>query len=417
MLLVALLGVAVIVGCGSARGGGAARAAQSYPTCLGHSPSCPVTARDRARYLNIAGAGAEPELPYVVGSTFWVAAGTRRFQLVGYKPVGATPRPFCSVVLPSPDGRYLMYGVSRYEWPALEVLDLFTGARFLFRDRACDPAWGSRDQIAYVHYLSVTPGSGGYGPVWVQHGLSGIPRAWTRAGTWYNLIWAGNQLLAQSYDGFSGQCSLAIVDGPSRQRAVESRSSGVNAPCSTVVAVNPEGTEALLDTQRQGLYDGSQGSEDFAALLRLSDDTVLSTALIDTNEQGDLNALGPDGDWRGNEVITTEGISSGGSTHPPALLVTLTVAGAQVRLRSVKPFIDHGRSPMGQNLAFAKQARFLGSRGERVAVWFGGLGHLQYLACNTTTEQCAASRNYRDPSAGSSAGFVTNPSRPLSPTS
>lgn len=361
----------------------------------------------RSRYLNIVAVGGEPALPYLLGSTFRLGAGARPYRVVGYNPNGV-----CGALLPSPSGRFLMYGVSRHGWPALEVLDLFTGARFLFHAHACDPAWGVEDQIAYVHYVSFSVDSGGYGRIVVQHGLGGTPRAWTRDAAWTGPIWAGEALLASNDSVGGSQCPLEIIYGAGRQRGVDRHTRKFEGPCSTVVALNPQGTEALLDTQRLGPGGGGQGSEDLATLLRVSDGTVLSTVRIGMNEQGAVVALAPDGDWSGDEVITTGGIFSGGSSHPPAALVTLTIIANHVQLHSAKQFLEQDSPPMGQNLAFASQARFLDASGDRIAVWFGGLGHLQYVACDTVTERCAASRNYGDPWAGTAGVFVSNPSRP-----
>ena len=371
---------------------------------------CPVPASRRSRYLNLVAGRAEPPLPYVVDSTFRLKAGLRPYRLVGYTPTGV-----CPALVRSPGGRYLIYGISRDGWPALEGLDLLTGRRFLFHIRACDPAWGRNGQIAYVHYVSFDSNSGVYTDrIMVQQGLRGTPSAWTGDAAWVNLIWAGEHLLADDDialpAGFD-QGPLVILDGPGQQRSLDGHP-GERGPFSTVVALNPDGTEALLNTQRPGPYGGGAGSQDLATLIRIRDDTVLSTVEISRNETGEVIALAPDGTWMANKIIATGGVFAGGTAHPPAVLVMLTVTGNRVQLRAVKPFLENGSPPMGQNLAFASQPTPLDASGSRVAVWFGELGHLQYLACNTVTGRCNASRNYGDPWQGTTTAFASNASRP-----
>ncbi len=95
---------------------------------------CPVPARDLSRYLNIVAGGAEPALPYVLGSTFRLAADARPYRLIGYDSHRA-----CDSLLRSPNGRCVIYGTSQTGWPALDLLDRSTGTRVVFRAQACDP--------------------------------------------------------------------------------------------------------------------------------------------------------------------------------------------------------------------------------------------------------------------------------------
>jgi hypothetical protein len=363
--------------------------------------------RERSRYLNIAATGAEPALPYVVGDTFRLRAGARRYQLVGYDSGGA-----CDSLLRSPGGRYLIYGTSRDGWPALELLDLMTGARSTFRTHACDPAWGEGDRIAYVHDVRFNSATGEYtARITVQQGLDGTPSAWTAGGAWTNLIWAGAHLLAGRNVGFYPG-PLVILAGPRRQRIVD-RGPGKLGPFLRVVALNPKGNEALLDAQRLGPRGGGPGSLDLAMLLRISDGKLLSTARVNRDEarDGELAALAADGSWQRSQIITTDGYFVGGSAHPPAALVTLTVAGDRVRLRSVKPLIDHGYPLDGQDLDQVSQARFLDAGGQHIAVWFDGAGQVEYLECDTVSKRCTSSATYGGPNAPG-ATFVSNPSRP-----
>ena len=361
--------------------------------------------------LNIVPGNTEPALPYVMGDTLRLAPGTRSYRLVGYSSTG-----ICRSLLRSANGRYVMYGVSQGGWPALDVLDLSSGARFTFRTHACDPAWGSDGQIAYVHYVSYKLDSINFSArVLVQHGLGGAPRAWTGDGPWADPIWAGGDLLSSNGAVLTAlnPGPLVILYGPGRQRIVERRPGEYRGPYSTVVAVNPSGTEALLDTERLGPGGGGQGAEDLATLLRVRDDKVLSTVRV---AQGG-GALAADGSWSGSEIITTDGVFDGGSSHPPATLVTLTATGNRVQLRSIKPFVGQGLEPFkeSQDLAEPSQARFLDASGRHVAVWFNSIGFLRYLDCDTITGQCAASPNYiryAGPSPGAGAGFASNPSRP-----
>ncbi len=372
---------------------------------------CAGVARDRSDALDIVGRGAGPALPFVVGSTAYLAAGARSYRLVGYDA-----RDACASVARSPNGRDLIYGTSRHGWPALELLDLVTGARSLFRAHACDPAWGDENRLAYVHYVADDADLGSdSGRILVQHGIDAPPSPWTAIGGWTNLIWAADGLLAN--DDRPGPAAvspgpLEIIRGPGQQLSVDGHS-GRRGPFEIVVAVNPPGTEAVLDTEQLGPGGAGPGAEDRAALLQISNDTVLSTLRLNGDEArvSDLAALAPDGSWSQGEVITTDGVFLGGSTHPPATLVTLSVDHDRVRLMSVRPFLIHGRLPLAQDLDNVSQARFLDRDGVHVAVFFTAIGQLEYLACDMVTDRCLASANYAAEHA-TQATFLTGPSRP-----
>jgi len=352
-------------------------AAQPVRRVCVNGGGCRVPVRDRSRYLDIAAIGAGPVLPYVLAAatstaatqsydvTFRFNAGGRAYELVGYNSRGA-----CDSLLRSPNGRYLIYGIARNGWPALELLDLRTGARTLFHAHACHPAWGHDNQIAYVHYLVNYSATGGYkGRIVVQQGLGRASSVWTGRGAWTELIWTGTDLLANDDvarpDGVNPG-PLVIVYSPGEQHAVDAQP-GHQGSFSTVVALNPQGTEALLDTERLGPGGGGPGAEDFATLVRISDAAVLSTARMNRDEAhtSDLAALAPDGSWQGNEVIATDGVFLGGSSHPPASLATLTVNGNRIRVRSIKQFIEHGQLPTGTGPRPGEPSTF--SRHQRAA--------------------------------------------------
>lgn len=371
---------------------------------------CPVPRRDLPRYLNIVGSGAEPALAYVLGDTLRLAPGAPGIQLVGYDSHG-----MCDSLLRSPDGRFVLYGTSRDGWPALELLDVATGERSLFREHACDPAWGDDERIAYLRYSEFSATTSAYsGQVVVQHGIAGVSSTWTRAGAWANPIWAGADLLISSNAASVTPGPLMVFYGPGDSRTVDDASRNKPTPLSTVVALNPQGTEALLDSERLNPDGGAPGAEDSATLIRISDDQVLSTATLNHNEatgNSDLTALAPNGSWVGNEIITTDGVFWGGSSHPPATLITLTVTDNHVRLRSVKQLLQTGRLPLAQDLDQVTQASFLNGDRQHVAMWFRAIGQIRYLVCNTATGRCTASRNYAAVPTPA-ATFVTSASRP-----
>lgn len=368
--------------------------------------------------LNIVAGGAKPALPFVLGDVFRLAAGGRLYRLPGYG--AGEPRVYrpgvgegCESVVRAPDGRYLIYGTSQNGWPALDVLDLRTGVHFVFRAHACEPAWGRGGEIAYIHYL-IKPGADAYSAqALVQHGLSGAPRAWTSSGSWARPIWAGADVLLNhglhAKEKPEPSSGLVVLYGPGRLRGLDGYPPGPLGPFSTVVAVNPQGSEALLDTQRPSPGVRGEGAEDLATLLRVSDGRVLSRA-----KTHGVAALAAEGSWQGDEIITTDGYFKGGSPHPPPALVTLTVTGGRVRVRSIRRFLEHGEVTLGQEHANASQARFLDADGRRVAVWFNAIGQLRYVVCDTLTANCTGSRNYdklAQPEEAS-AMFVTNPSQP-----
>ena len=197
-----------------------------------------------------------------------------------------------------------------------------------------------------------------------------------------------------------------VLYGPARQRGVGGYPPGPLGPYSRVVAVNPRGTEALLDTQRLGPGGGGVGAKDLATLVRVSDGRTLFQVT-----SVDVAALAAEGSWQGEEIITTGGRFVGGSPHPAAALVTLTVTENRVRALPGREFLEDGRPILGQAQAEATEARFLDSDGQHVALWFhnGGAG-LRYVVCNTHTADCTSSRDYEQQAA--EARFVANPSRP-----
>jgi hypothetical protein len=377
------------------------RVVRSGSACSGPGPECPVPSRERSRYLNIVAGDAQPALAFVLGGALRLGSSGRSYRLVGFDSGDA-----CDSLLRSPGGSYVVYGTSRGGWPALEVLDLSTGVRFTFRTHACDPAWGSDGQIAYVNYLSNPASISFRARVLVQRGLGGPPHAWTGNGEWADPIWAGRDLLVGSFN----PGPLVIFYGPGRSRVVEGRPR-VGKPYFTVVAVNPSGSEAVLDTQKVSAT-GFDGDADLATLLRVRDDTVLSSVAV---ERPAYAGLASNGDWAGSTVITTDGVFDGGSSHPPATLVTLTVAGNRLRLHSVKPFSDAGYELVAQDLSEPYQPTFLDPNGRHIAVWFEAIGRLQYLDCDTLTGSCTASHNYTQsapPAVAADAMFLSNPSRP-----
>ncbi len=373
------------------------------------SQGCPVPKRDLGRYLNIVGANAGPALPFVLGDAFRLKAGGRGRRLPGYDPG------VCGSLLRSPNGRYLLYGTSLNGWPALELLDLATGSRSLFQARACDPAWGSHGLIAYLRYSRYSAVTGRYsGRIIVQHGLAGVPSTWTGAGAWQSPVWAGGSLLVGSNADAVIPGPLMIFYGPHHSRDVGEQRGGDRRPFSSVVAVNPQGTEALLDTERLGAGGGGAGAQDSAALIRISDDRILSTVVLNSNEApggSNVAALAPGGSWIGDQVLTTNGVFLGGSSHPPATLITLTVTGRKLRLRSVKQFIQNGQLPLTEDLDQASQATPLPGKPYDIAVWFEAIGQIRYLQCDTLTDHCTTSPDYQA-AMTPTATFVTNPSRP-----
>jgi len=317
------------------------------------------------------------------------AAGVPRLVAGGrsYRLVGRVTGEGCESLARSPNGRYELYGVARDGRPALELLDLRTGARRLFREHACDAAWGRDGEIAYLRVASelIRPGNQGYATrAVVQRGLGGIPRAWTPSGSWQDPVWAGSDLLLNSARG------LVVLYGRGRERAVDGYPAGPLGPFVRVVAVSPGGGEALLDTQRLGPGGGGAGAVDRATLLDVGDGRVLSQAVVDGTGVASLAA---GGSWQGNEIVTTDGYFRGGSSHPPPALVILAVTGGRVRVRSIMGFLEHGEAIPGQALAGASQARFLDARKQRVAVWFHVGDQQIHLACDLRTLLCAANHD------------------------
>jgi hypothetical protein len=163
----------------------------------------------------------------------------------------------------------------------------------------------------------------------------------------------------------------------------------------------------MLDTQNAG----HGRVDDLATLLRVDSNTVLSATRLPGAQ---VSALAPDGYWEGNQVITTNGILYGGTTHPPAELIVLRVIDGRAHLVSAKRFsLDHYEI-LGQQMARAEQARFLDSSGQRLGAWFSSGGApSRFVSCETTTSRCWGSpQRIARGALDTIASFVSNPSRP-----
>lgn len=409
--------VLLLGGCGSSPR--AARHA-SDGSAAGHHPpavaaekgpcqkGCFVPLRQRWQYLNISPGQVRPAAPFLLGGRLQLTAGGRSYVLPG------RAASLCTTVVPSLDGRYVIYGVNAGRWLKLELLNVRTGRRSTFRNRACGVAWGEHDEIAYTREESPNPQGNDLfrGRIVVQHGLRGHAKVWTGGGEWTGLTWAGTHLLAvdQRRDAPFGR--LVISSGSARERTVAAVK-GDAGPFLSVVAVSPSGRDVLLDEQR--VVKG--GGEDLARLVRVRDGRTLATLRLSGPPAG--SGL-YQGSWRAGHVIATNGYFDGGSSYPLASLTQLTITGHRLRLDWTRFFLERGYELIGQDSAFAGRPRYLTANLRQVAVWFSA-GHgaeLRYARCDTLTGACPASRDEEpnDINAGSITGeFVSNPSRPLRP--
>jgi len=199
--------------------------------------------------------------------------------------------------------------------PVLRLLDRTSGADSIVAEGACNPVWSSDGRLAYVRGAVA---DGIVGPPYlgrvVVRERGGSLSTWTETVADYLLAaWAGETLLAYRRSGFPSSRSdlVLLAAGGQAQPA---------GPGASVVAVRPDGLRALISTIPA---TGTNSSERATLrLIRLPDGVELSSLRLDP----ELEDLGRDGSWAGDEIIASVGVFPGGISHPNPALILVSVA-------------------------------------------------------------------------------------------
>lgn len=152
-----------------------------------------------------------------------------------------------SLVVPSPDGRFVVYHSSKAFRPttSLRVHDTQTGADRILARRAQSVAWRRDGRLAYwqARDAGYVEGRPYLGDVLVRRTLNARPQIWTpRVGEYTILGWARDRLLVRSRVCLLPGCEDVPRDGvyvltaPNEMRPL---------PLSDVTAISPDGRHAI----------------------------------------------------------------------------------------------------------------------------------------------------------------------------
>jgi hypothetical protein len=217
--------------------------------------------------------------------------------------------PETGLVVPSPDGRKVVYHAWEGGWPPrrrawqgtplLRLFDSESGRDVVLARGAHSIAWRSDGVLAYTRALVPVwsprrQGGGFFGHVVVRRSPRKAPVRWsTFASRWSSPVWAGRHLIAQAHvnkpfelGGFYVSDQLWAFSGPLRGRRL---------PLKSLVAVSPDGRFVLGRTSTLG----DRGGEDLLRLVEVATGRIVGT----------LRRSGAPGAWAGDTIIMPTGIA------------------------------------------------------------------------------------------------------------
>jgi len=354
-------------------------------------------------YVTVSTGPPAAPMPFVSGSTI-VGLSDAPIQLDA-TPAGGSMGWLAPVAVPSPDGRAVAYSTfdllvpidpersfseqgihpgDAIATPSIRLVDLSSGADDLLAEGAFSVAWRADGALAYFQgqtreYRANEPFLGN---VVVRASPGAAPEPWTeRPGRYVVAAWAGTRLLV--YRRSEGEwLDLLVLDGPGRSRTL--------APGASLVAVSPDGSQALVSQQGE------------ASLLDIQTGAALATLSLDDGDAASgtpLRYLAYGGSWVG-DLVAAEGGPG---------LVLLRVSDRQISVTDTialppKAFPMPPHEPR------------LNPDGSRVVAWTplpgpAGRRLYSYLECTVPARSCVAG-----PAADVGAYYaVYNASRPLPP--
>jgi len=290
-----------------------------------------------------------------------------------------------SLVVRSPDGRYVAYQAAPGGRPALRIVDTRTGGDRLLSLGAQSVAWGER--VAFVRGRQVVVADRPLGPT----------EPWTsEPGDYRVAAWAGQVLLVEA-----AHTEVRALDGPGGSRPLS---------IDNLAAVSPDG-RAAIGTYLPGLYQDSPSPVVHVDDVR----TGKTIASIDL-----MRAVGEDvprrwvrggiqaAAWRGDTII---GTSNAGAV---STLVVLRLDGQGLRLERVLRLDEAARAGGRGTLVFGSPA-FTGAGTRHVLGQLrgplGGGGYfVASVSCDLARSTCTQGRRVRQ---RAWSAIVDNPSRPL----
>jgi hypothetical protein len=353
-------------------------------------------------YATISPGPPVPPLPFVSGPTV-VGLPDRPAISLAAVPAGGLMGWLSPIALLSPDAGRVAYNTFTYRkpidpeksWsdqgihpgdplatPSIRLVDLQTGKDSVLAEGAFSLAWRADGAIAYFQgqsdaYRADEPF---LGTVMVRPSPEGEAEAWSdRPDRYIVAAWAGSRLLV--YRESEGEwLDLLVFDGPGRGRVL--------APGASLVAVSPDGSEALVSQAGQAsLIDVASGS----TLARLDLDAP------DPTTGQPLRYLAYGGSWIG-DLVAAEG-------GPGLVLLRLTGSSIAVEDAVALPPAEFPMPPHEPRLR---------SDGTGVVAWVpiadpNGQRAYAYLDCDLATHDCVEGPVLHV------SGFyaLSNPSRPL----
>jgi hypothetical protein len=350
-------------------------------------------------------------LAYIAGQTLY--RPHKRPQRLAYPLGGGID--YGSKVVPSPDGRYVVYQTMRSDTPMLYVHDTIASRERLLARGAQSVAWSRDGRIAYfkADHERYEERNGSYvGRVVVQT-LDGTPTVWTRRAARYRVLaWARGELLVEVVLCYLANCRNTPASG-----VYALKPSGRLRPLhlATVAALSPDGRYAL----GHGNIPNADRYSPIVRLVRIDTGRTVTTLnptrllrrAVKGPRNGGMSVLGY-ASWRGSEIVG----SLFGGDH--GLLAIFRRRGQTLEHES------NFRLParIGRRLRYAPSFGapfFSGPANERIVVTV----HADYenflvvLVCSRATRSCVRGKPFARASLWSrqhtAFDLVDNPSRPL----
>ena len=352
-------------------------------------------------------AGAVSGVDYVFGDVLYAAG--RPPQRLGMPLRASLLGTQATVVVPSPDGRYVAYHAWRGRTPLLRVHDTENGRDRLLERGAQTIAWGRDGRIAYFRASRARyEGRGAYlGHIVVRRSLAEAAVAWTpRAGAYGAVAWAAGRLLVTVRPCYFPACRN---DPDAGVYTLDDRGRLLPLRIANVAALSPDGRHAV------GEFERFAGQDSPSPLVRLVD-VRTARALHTFDVERALRAAGIRGrafvgsiqqaDWRADEIVASGLLGSSGA------LLFLRVDGARLALVDVLR-IPPAALANTYGINFGTPS-FVGPSTRRVVVQISGERRdgtytTALLTCDRETRRCVRGREH---SGRRWFAVVANPSRP-----
>jgi hypothetical protein len=330
------------------------------------------------------------DVPYVAGRVLHLPG--RPAQQLRFSLLAPLLGQDAHLVVPSPDGRLVVYHSWRHNVALLVVHDIRTGRDRILARGAQTVAWAPDGRIAYLQAIRPRFGRGNAyrGRIVVRRPFDGPPVVWTRRPAAYGVIaWAGGRLLV----GVRRCLLLACNPDPETGvYALDRPGKLVRLPISSVSALSPDGRLAV------GAFLPVPGQDSPSSLVRLVD-VIQGRVLTTLDLAAAARAVGRNpgafdtgiqaAAWRGDEIVAT---STGGVGSK---LVFLRVSRGRLAFVDVLR-IPRATLPVRYGPFFGAPA-FTGRGTARVTVFVRGdrgdnTGSAAVITCDRRSRSCVRGR-------------------------